>query len=100
MSALLLMLGSTVLMAFREIRRNTLRSVLTMLGIVIGVAAVIALVTLGRGASQKVTAEVANMGTNMLTIMPGAQRRGPSNVTAAPLTLDDARALAREVTSL
>jgi putative ABC transport system permease protein len=100
MSGLLLMVGSTVLMAFREIRRNTLRSVLTMLGIVIGVAAVIALVTLGRGASQKVTAEVANMGTNMLTIMPGAQRRGPSNVTAAPLTLDDARALSREVTSL
>jgi putative ABC transport system permease protein len=100
MSALLRMLGSTVLMAFREIRRNTLRSALTMLGIVIGVAAVIALVTLGRGASEKVTAEISNMGVNMLTITPGAQRRGPSSVTAAPLTLDDARALSREVTSL
>ncbi|MDB4991536.1 MAG: Macrolide export ATP-binding/permease protein MacB, partial [Myxococcaceae bacterium] len=97
MSALLRMLGSTVLMAFREIRRNTLRSVLTMLGIVIGVAAVIALVTLGRGASDKVTSEVSSMGVNMLTIMPGAQRRGPSNVTAAPLTLEDARALSREI---
>ena len=97
MSPLLMMLGSTVLMAFREIRRNTLRSVLTMLGIVIGVAVVIALVTLGRGASDKVTAEVSNMGVNMLTIMPGAQRRGPSNVTAAPLTLEDVRALSRDV---
>ena len=97
MSPLLMMLGSTLLMAFREIRRNTLRSVLTMLGIVIGVAAVIALVTLGRGASDKVTAEVSSMGVNMLTIMPGAQRRGPSNVTAAPLTLEDVRALSRDI---
>ncbi|MDB4977157.1 MAG: multidrug transporter substrate-binding protein [Myxococcaceae bacterium] len=97
MSPLLMMVGSTVLMAFREIRRNTLRSVLTMLGIVIGVAAVIALVTLGRGASDKVTSEVSSMGVNMLTIMPGAQRRGPSNVTAAPLTLEDVKALQRDV---
>ena len=97
MSPLLMMLGSTLLMAFREIRRNTLRSVLTMLGIVIGVAAVIALVTLGRGASDKVTTEVSSMGVNMLTIMPGAQRRGPSNVTAAPLTLEDVRALQRDI---
>jgi putative ABC transport system permease protein len=94
------MLLTTVLMALREIRRNTLRSVLTMLGIVIGVAAVIALVTLGRGASAKVTNEVSSMGVNMLTIMPGAQRRGPSNVTAAPLTLEDVKALAREVNVL
>lgn len=100
MSALLRVLGSTVLMALREIRRNTLRSVLTMLGIVIGVAAVIALVTLGRGASQKVTSEVSSMGVNMLTIMPGAQRRGPANVTAAPLTLEDVKALARDVSVL
>ncbi|MET0283578.1 MAG: ABC transporter permease [Polyangiales bacterium] len=94
------MLLTTVLMALREIRRNTLRSILTMLGIVIGVAAVIALVTLGQGATQKVTNEVASMGVNMLTIMPGAQRRGPSNVTAAPLTLEDVKALSRDVTAL
>jgi putative ABC transport system permease protein len=97
MSSLFLMLGSTVLMALREIRRNTLRSVLTMLGIVIGVAAVIALVTLGEGASDKVTSEVSNMGVNMLTVTPGAQRRGPANMGAAPLTLDDVRALSREI---
>ncbi len=100
MSSLWLMLGSTALMALREIRRNTLRSVLTMLGIVIGVAAVIALVTLGEGASQKVTREVKSMGVNMLTVVPGALRRGPASVGAAPLRLDDARALARDVNVL
>ena len=100
MSSLWLMLGSTVLMALREIRRNTLRSALTMLGIVIGVAAVIALVTLGEGASHKVTSEIANMGVNMLTLVPGAQRRGPASVGAAQLTLEDARALGRDVPTL
>ncbi len=94
------MLLSTVLMALREIRRNTLRSALTMLGIVIGVAAVIALVTLGRGASQKVTNEVSSMGVNMLTITPGAMRRGPQSVTAPPLTMEDVKALARDVSVL
>jgi putative ABC transport system permease protein len=100
MSSLWLMLGSTVLMAFREIRRNTLRSFLTMLGIVIGVAAVIALVTLGEGASDKVTTEISNMGTNMLTVLPGSQRRGAVSVGAQPLTLDDARALERDIPAL
>jgi len=88
---------STLLMAMREIRRNTLRSSLTTLGIVIGVAAVIALVTLGEGATQKVTAEVSSIGVNMLTVMPGANRRGPSSGSAAPLKLDDARAVVRDV---
>jgi putative ABC transport system permease protein len=97
MSSFWLMLGSTVLMSLREIRRNTLRSALTMLGIVIGVAAVIALVTLGEGASDKVTSEVSGMGVNMLTLTPGAQRRGPASVGAAALTLDDVRALSREI---
>ena len=100
MSSLWLMLGSTVLMAFREIRRNTLRSFLTMLGIVIGVAAVIALVTLGEGASAKVTSEIANMGVNMLTVFPGSQRRGPVSVGAQSLTMDDVRALEREVPAI
>ncbi len=100
MSSLGSTLGNTLLMALREIRRNTLRSVLTMLGIVIGVAAVIALVTLGEGASQKVTREVSSMGVNMLTVTPGAFRRGPANVGAAPLRLEDARALTREVNLL
>jgi putative ABC transport system permease protein len=101
-SSSLFMLASTVLMAFREIRRNTLRSSLTTLGIVIGVASVIALVTLGEGASQKVTGEISGMGVNMLTMLPGADRRGrgPVSETAAPFRMDDARAIAREVSAV
>jgi len=56
----------TVLMALREIRRNTLRSVLTMLGVVIGVGAVIALVSVGRGATQKVSEDIGKLGKNLL----------------------------------
>jgi len=95
-----LMLGNTFLMALREIRRNTLRSSLTALGIVIGVGAVIALVTLGEGATQKVTADISGMGVNMLTLFPGTERRGPTSSGAAPLTLDDARAIERDVSSV
>ena len=54
-------------MALREIRRNMLRSSLTMLGIVIGVGAVIALVTLGEGATRKVTSDISQLGVNLLT---------------------------------
>jgi putative ABC transport system permease protein len=89
--------ASTLLMAMREIRRNTLRSSLTTLGIVIGVAAVIALVELGEGATQRVTNDISSMGVNMLTVMPGANRRGPSSGGAAPLKMDDVRAISRDV---
>ncbi len=100
MSGFLFMLGSTLSMAFREIRRNTLRSSLTTLGIVIGVASVIALVTLGEGATQKVTGEISGMGVNMLTVFPGAERRGPVSESASPFTLDDARAIVREASAV
>ena len=55
------MLGETLLMAVREIRRNALRSFLTMLGVVIGVGAVIVLVTLGQGATAKVTVSYTHL---------------------------------------
>jgi putative ABC transport system permease protein len=93
----LAMFGNTLLMALREVRRNKLRSFLTTLGIVIGVAAVIALVTLGEGATARVTSDIANMGVNMLTIIPGAQRRGTTNLSAPALTLEDARTIEREI---
>ena len=70
------MIGNTLLLAVREIRRNLLRSFLTILGIVIGVSAVITMVTLGRGATQAVQAQIASLGTNLLQIRPG-QRMGP-----------------------
>ena len=68
-----------------EIRRNLLRSALTITGVWIGVAAVIVLVTLGRGATARVTSDVASLGSNLLTVRPGQQQRGPGGVsTQAP----------------
>jgi putative ABC transport system permease protein len=94
------MIWATVLMALREIRRNTMRSILTTLGIVIGVGSVITMVTLGRGATAKITADIANMGTNLLIVMPGSERRGPTSETATPFKNDDARAILREASAV
>ena len=66
---------NALLLALREIRRNVLRAILTTLGIVIGVGAVITLVTLGNGASAQVRADIASMGSNLLTLHAGATRR-------------------------
>ncbi len=71
------MLWETVKLAMSSIRRNALRSVLTLLGIVIGVAAVIAMVTIGNGASQKVQENIAKLGSNMLIVRPGQSTFGP-----------------------
>ncbi len=70
------MLLSTLLLALRSIRRNLLRSFLTILGIVIGVSAVITMVTLGNGATQAVQTQISSLGTNLLMVRPG-QRLGP-----------------------
>ncbi|WP_305909124.1 ABC transporter permease [Methylomarinum sp. Ch1-1] len=94
------MLGVAFRLAFRELRRNLLRSMLTMLGIIIGVAAVIVLVTLGRGATQQVTERIASLGSNLLMITVG-KRMGPGQRSTAPaFKLADAEALAREVSNL
>jgi putative ABC transport system permease protein len=71
------MLWETFLLAQRAIRRNVLRSFLTILGIVIGVAAVILMVTLGSGATAKVTGDISKLGSNMLHVRPGQDKRGP-----------------------
>jgi putative ABC transport system permease protein len=90
---------ATVLMALREIRRNGLRSLLTMLGVVIGVAAVIALVSVGRGATAKVTEDIGKLGKNLLTVNAGTFSRGGggSGINAPPLRIDDANAIRREI---
>src|SRR6185503_19851920 len=94
-----LMFLNALLLALREIRRNVLRSSLTILGIVIGVAAVIIMVTLGAGASAEVTQRIASLGSNLLMVMPGQQMRpGQSSVT--PYRIADATAIAREVTGV
>ena len=70
------MLLNTLLLALRSIRRNLLRSFLTILGIVIGVSAVITMVTLGNGATMAVQNQISSLGTNLLQVRPG-QRMGP-----------------------
>jgi len=70
------MIWNAIRLALAAIRRNLMRSSLTVLGIVIGVAAVIVMVTLGNGATAKVTEDISSLGTNMLMIMPGQMARG------------------------
>ena len=65
------MFGTTIMLALREIRRNLLRSFLTILGIVIGVAAVVTMVTLGNGATAAVREQISSLGANVLQIRPG-----------------------------
>ena len=91
-----MLIGETVNVALEALGANKLRSFLTMLGIVIGVAAVIAMVALGRGAQQSVNERIAALGTTLLTVMPG-QARAPGGIASAsdraPLTLEDAQAV-------
>jgi putative ABC transport system permease protein len=91
------MLANSLLLALREIRRNVLRSALTILGIVIGVAAVIVMVTIGGGATAQVTEQIASMGSNLLMVRVG-QHRGPGASSPAPaFDLADAQAILREI---
>lgn len=94
------MLWNALLLAMREIRRNVMRSFLTILGIVIGVAAVIIMVTIGGGATVQVTEQIASLGSNLLMVTPG-QRMGMGQRSAAPaFRLDDAEAIAREISNI
>jgi len=94
------MLWNTLLLALREIRRNVLRSFLTILGIVIGVAAVIIMVILGGGATQEVTDQIESLGSNLLIIRPG-QRMGPGLLfEAKSFDMDDVSALRSDITGL
>ncbi len=92
------MIANAFLLALKEIRNNLLRAGLTTLGIVIGVGAVIAMVTLGSGATKRVTADIASMGRNLLIVIPG-QRRGPP-VAATQFEIADSDAIRREVAGL
>jgi putative ABC transport system permease protein len=76
------MLYETLKLSIRTIMRNALRSILTVLGIVIGVAAVIVMVTLGQGTTAQVTSDVAKLGSNILMVRPGQAGPGPASSTA------------------
>ncbi|MFP8874709.1 MAG: ABC transporter permease, partial [Myxococcota bacterium] len=89
--------------AMRALRRNKLRSSLTILGMVIGVAAVIATVGIGQGAGRAIQDQIASMGTNLLVIMAGTSRRGGAHGSwggATPLTTSDVRAIERDATTI
>ena len=94
------MLGNALILALRELRRNVMRSFLTMLGIIIGVAAVIILVTLGKGATRQATEQIASLGSNLLMIHPGKHMGPGQSSGAAPFKLADAEAIQREIPSL
>jgi putative ABC transport system permease protein len=85
--------------AFRALQRNKMRSFLTMLGIIIGVGAVIAMLAIGQGAEYSVKAQIASLGTNVLMVYPGAQQQAGVRTaagSATTLTEDDALAIGRE----
>jgi putative ABC transport system permease protein len=94
------MLWNTILLALREIKRNVMRSVLTMLGIVIGVGAVITMVTIGGGATAQIQEQIASMGSNLLMITPG-KRLGPGQSSdSVPFKTSDGESILRQVSSI
>ena len=90
----------TAFIALRALRRNKMRSTLTALGIIIGVASVVAMVAVGNGAQARIESQVASLGQNLLTVFAGNRRSGGVNSglgSASAITLADAEAIGREV---
>lgn len=96
------MFWNAIVLALSAIRRNVMRSVLTVLGVIIGVAAVIAMVTLGHGATASVAAQINNLGQNVLILIPGQQRGPMSGVReqAKLFEVSDIGALNTEITGV
>ncbi len=92
------MLWNSLMLALREIRRNLLRSFLTILGIVIGVSAVITMVTLGNGATQAVREQISSLGSNLLMVRPGQRLGAGQSAAGAPaFTEADVEAVATQI---
>src|ERR1044071_1922070 len=91
---------NTIRIALRALRRNTMRSILTALGIIIGIGAVITMVSIGNGAKAQIEAQVASLGQNVIQVwpfsMPSGGMRGGFG-SAQTLTAEDAEAIAAEV---
>ncbi|MGE3299375.1 MAG: ABC transporter permease [Arcobacter sp.] len=96
------MLTNALLIALKEIRRNLLRSFSTILGIVIGVASVIAMVMIGDGTTANVKQSISKLGTNMLTLRVGQERRGAprDDNSAKPFTQDDIVAIKNDIQNI
>jgi putative ABC transport system permease protein len=95
-------IGNTIRIAARAIRRNKIRSMLTMLGVIIGVASVIAMIALGSGARASIDQQIQSQGTNVVYVSAGSFGRGPGAVrggagSVTSLTLEDAQAIAQQV---
>ncbi len=95
-------LKESLSMASTAIFSNRLRSFLTMLGIIVGVACVIAMISMGQGAGLQITERISEMGTNLLMVYPGSAQRGPPRpgVGITSLTLEDAQAIAEHSESV
>ncbi len=93
------MLWNTLILALREMRRNLLRSGLTILGIVIGVCAVITMVTLGDGATERVKGDIAKLGFNLIILAPGVERKGSGGLIpgADPFEMADVESIRDQV---
>src|SRR3984885_13532832 len=94
---------SLIRIAFKALQRNKLRAFLTMLGIIIGVGAVIAMVAIGQGSKKSIQDQLSSMGSNMITIRPnsnvsvgGGARVDASSANLQTLTLDDIKALQKQ----
>ena len=96
------MFWNAIVLALREIRRNVLRSSLTILGMVIGVAAVITMVTIGDGATAQIQADIGKLGTNLLQVFRGQGFGGGGGArsSAPPFNMDDVRAIESEVSGV
>src|SRR5689334_6513540 len=93
-------LVATMKIALRALRRNKLRTLLTMLGMIIGVAAVIAMVGIGNGAKTQIENQIASLGQNVIQVFSGSFTRGGVHTgwgSAGTLTVDDAEAIQREI---
>jgi putative ABC transport system permease protein len=89
------------IIAMRSLAANKLRSSLTMLGVIIGVGAVIVMVSIGEGAKQSVSSRIKGLGTNLLVIRPGFARTGPVRATSVQtLVPEDAEAIVKEVANV
>ena len=94
------MLYSVFMLALRSVRRNLLRSFLTILGVVIGVGAVITMVTLGNGATASIESQITSLGTNLLMVMPGQRQPGGGGGGgggAPQFTVADAEAITSQI---
>jgi putative ABC transport system permease protein len=94
------MLGTSFLLAVREIRRHLLRSFLTTLGIIIGVAAVVTMVTLGNSATSAVQTQIASLGSNILNVRTGGGFGRGGRAPSPPFDIDDVDAVATQISGV